>query len=247
MADDTTTPIKGARGVQGDAQVFAFPGSIPESDLSDRQRDILEMIRNTILERGYPPTVREIGETVGLASPSSVAYQLKVLTERGYLRRDLNRARAVEVMSPDSHAESRPLDGDEELARGDSMPVPAYIPVIGRVAAGGPILAEERVETVFPLPRELVGEGTLFMLTVVGESMIEAAICDGDWVVVRQQNNADNGDIVAAMIDGEATVKTYKRGRDGRVWLMPHNPAFSPIAGDEAVIMGKVVSVLRRI
>ena len=243
MADDTS---KGGSGTSdGGAKVFAFPGTLAESDLSDRQRAILEMIRATILERGYPPTVREIGDTVGLASPSSVAYQLKVLTERGYLRRDLNRARAVEVMSPSG--EGRPLDGDEELARGDALPIPAYIPVVGRVAAGGPILAEERVETVFPLPRELVGEGTLFMLTVVGESMIEAAICDGDWVVVRQQQNADNGDIVAAMIDGEATVKTYKRGRDGRVWLMPHNPAFSPIAGDEAVIMGKVVSVLRRV
>ena len=240
MADDTTSKSDGA-------QVFAFPGVAPESDLSDRQRAILEMIRNAILERGYPPTVREIGDTVGLASPSSVAYQLKVLTERGYLRRDLNRARAVEVMSPDANPKARHLDADEELARGDALPVPAYIPVVGRVAAGGPILADERVETVFPLPRELVGEGTLFMLTVVGESMIEAAICDGDWVVVRQQPSADNGDIVAAMIDGEATVKTYKRGRDGRVWLMPHNPAFSPIAGDDAVIMGKVVSVLRRV
>lgn len=240
MADDRTTKSDGA-------QVLAFPGVAPESDLSDRQRAILEMIRSAILERGYPPTVREIGDTVGLASPSSVAYQLKVLTERGYLRRDLNRARAVEVMSPDASAKTRQLDGDEELARGDALPIPAYIPVVGRVAAGGPILAEERVETVFPLPRELVGEGTLFMLTVVGESMIEAAICDGDWVVVKQQQDADNGDIVAALIDGEATVKTFKRGRDGRVWLMPHNPAFSPIAGDDAVIMGKVVSVLRRV
>jgi len=124
--------------------------------------------------------------------------------------------------------------------------VPAYVPMVGRIAAGGPMLAEQRVEDVFPLPRELVGEGTLFMLRVVGESMIEAAICDRDWVVVRQQPVADNGDIVAAMIDGEATVKTYRR-RDGHVWLLPSNPAFEPINGDEAVILGRVTAVLRRV
>ena len=120
------------------------------------------------------------------------------------------------------------------------------MPVLGRIAAGGPILAEQAVEDVFPLPRELVGEGTLFMLQVKGDSMIDAAICDGDWVVVRQQPTANNGDIVAAMIDGEATVKTYRR-RDGHVWLMPQNPAFDPIPGDDATILGRVVAVLRRI
>jgi repressor LexA len=120
------------------------------------------------------------------------------------------------------------------------------VPLVGRIAAGGPILAEQEVEAVFPLPRDLVGEGELFMLKVVGDSMIDAATCDGDWVVVRQQPNADNGDIVAALLDQEATVKTFKR-RDGHVWLMPHNPAYAPILGDEATIMGKVVSVLRKI
>ncbi len=128
----------------------------------------------------------------------------------------------------------------------DGMPAPTYVPVLGQIAAGGPILAEEAIEDVFPLPRELVGDGSHFLLRVVGESMIEAAICDGDWVVVRQQNVADNGDIVAAMIDGEATVKTFKRD-DGHVWLMPHNPLFDPISGDRAVILGKVVTVMRRI
>ena len=113
------------------------------------------------------------------------------------------------------------------------------MPVVGRIAAGGPILAEETVEDVFPLPKQLVGEGTLFMLEVVGDSMVDAAICDGDWVVVRQQQTAENGDIVAAMIDGEATVKTFKR-KDGHVWLMPHNPAYDPIDGDHATILGKV-------
>ena len=120
------------------------------------------------------------------------------------------------------------------------------MPLVGRIAAGGPVLAEQAVEDVFPLPRELVGEGTLFMLKVTGDSMVEAAICDGDWVVVRQQPTAENGEIVAAMIDGEATVKTYKR-RDGHIWLMPHNPAYDPIPGDEATILGRVVSVLRRV
>ena len=120
------------------------------------------------------------------------------------------------------------------------------MPVVGRIAAGGPILAEQAVEDVFPLPRELVGEGSLFLLRVAGDSMVDAAITDGDWVVVRQQPVADNGEIVAAMIDGEATVKTFKR-KDGRVWLMPHNVAFEPIPGEDATVLGKVVAVLRRL
>ena len=130
---------------------------------------------------------------------------------------------------------------DEQAA-----PAAAYVPVVGRIAAGGPVLAEQAVEDVFPLPRELVGEGTLFSLKVTGDSMVEAAICDGDWVVVRQQPTAENGEIVAAMIDGEATVKTYKR-RDGHVWLMPHNAAYAPIPGDDATVLGRVVTVLRRL
>ena len=133
-------------------------------------------------------------------------------------------------------------EADERAAH----PQPAYVPVVGRIAAGGPILAEQAVEEVFPLPRELVGTGTLFLLKVIGDSMIDAAIADGDWVVVRQQPNADNGDIVAAMIDGEATVKTYKK-RDGHVWLLPHNPNYAPIPGDEATILGRVVTVLRKV
>jgi len=121
-----------------------------------------------------------------------------------------------------------------------------YVPMVGRIAAGGPILAEESIEDIFPLPRQIVGEGTLFMLRVVGDSMINAAIADGDWVVVRQQPKAENGEIVAAMIDGEATVKTFKRS-DDHVWLMPHNPAYTPIPGNDATILGKVVTVLRKV
>jgi len=219
--------------------VSHFPDLVT-ADLTARQRRILEFIRDWVERYGYPPSVREIGEAVGLVSPSSVAYQMGVLQRKGYLRKDPNRPRAVDVR-PMSELE---VD-DEEAARA-ARPAPAFVPVLGRIAAGGPILAEQSVEAVFPLPREIVGEGTLFLLQVKGDSMLDAAICDGDWVVVRQQPNATNGEIVAAMIDGEATVKTY-RFRDGHIWLVPHNPAFEPIPGDDATIMGKVVAVLRRV
>jgi repressor LexA len=221
------------------AVVTAFP-DLFAADLTQRQRRILEYIRGAVERNGYPPSVREIGENVGLVSPSSVAYQLKELERKGYLRRDPNRPRAVDVRPP-----SELVPEDEEAVRA-ARPAPAYVPVLGRIAAGGPILAEQAVEDVFPLPRELVGEGTLFLLQVKGDSMLDAAICDGDWVAVRQQPTANNGEIVAAMLDGEATVKTY-RNRDGHVWLLPHNPAFDPIPGDNATIMGRVVAVLRRI
>lgn len=233
---------------------------LPDRDRGDgltvRQRRVLEVIRNSVDRRGYPPSLREIGEAVGLTSPSSVAHQLSTLERKGFLRRDPNRPRAIEVVSPDAPADTRGYRGgasqDDETAvfdetgLGDSRPQASYVPVLGRIAAGVPILAEESVEDVFPLPRQIVGEGQLFLLQVVGDSMIEAAICDGDWVVVRQQPTADNGDIVAAMLDNEATVKTFKR-KDGKVWLMPHNAAFDPIDGDHATILGKVTAVLRRV
>ncbi|MGN6612368.1 MAG: transcriptional repressor LexA [Angustibacter sp.] len=230
---------------------------LPERDTGDgltaRQRRVLETIRDSVERRGYPPSMREIGEAAGLASPSSVSHQLAALERKGYLRRDPHRPRAIEVMSPDAPAVSSnapqavPDAPDVDVTgSGDARPAPSYVPVVGRIAAGGPILAEEAVEEVFPLPRQLVGEGQLFLLKVVGDSMVDAAICDGDWVVVRQQPTADNGDIVAAMLDGEATVKTFKR-RDGHVWLMPHNPAYEPIPGDEATVLGRVQAVLRRV
>lgn len=219
-------------------QVVEMPDAPPGRDgLTERQRVILTEIRRTVATRGYPPSVREIGEVVGLTSPSSVNYQLKALERKGYIRRDGHRPRALEVLLPDE------LDATDS---GDDRPTPRYVPLVGRIAAGGPILAEEAVETVFPLPAELVGDGDLFLLSVVGESMVEAAICDGDWVVVRRQPDATNGDIVAALLDDEATVKTFKRA-DGHVWLMPHNPAFEPIDGDHCQILGIVVAVLRRI
>lgn len=220
--------------------------SAPDSPLTARQRTILDVIRASVNDRGYPPSIREIGDAVGLTSTSSVAHQLRTLERKGYLRRDPNRPRAVDVRGPEQPAGSGQSAPGTEVAGSDALPEPTFVPVLGRIAAGGPILAEEAVEDVFPLPRELVGEGELFLLKVVGESMVDAAICDGDWVVVRQQNVADNGDIVAAMIDGEATVKTFKRA-GGQVWLMPHNPVFDPIPGNDAVVLGKVVTVIRKV
>ncbi len=214
-----------------------------DSSLTQRQRTILNVIRESVATRGYPPSIREIGDAVGLTSTSSVAHQLRTLERKGFLRRDPNRPRAVDVRGADDVMAAAPAT---EVAGSDALPEPTYVPVLGRIAAGGPILAEEAVEDIFPLPRELVGEGTLFLLKVVGDSMVEAAICDGDWVVVRQQNVADNGDIVAAMLDGEATVKTFKRA-GGQVWLMPHNPAFDPIPGNDATVLGKVVTVIRKV
>jgi len=214
----------------------------PVTGLTRRQQAILDVIRDSVERRGYPPSIREICESAGLASTSSVAHQLSMLERKGYLRRDPNRPRAVDVRGADDVTPVVATD----VAGSDALPEPTFVPVLGRIAAGGPILAEEAVEDVFPLPRELVGEGSLFLLKVVGDSMVDAAICDGDWVVVRQQNVADNGDIVAAMIDGEATVKTFKRTR-GQVWLMPHNPAFDPIPGNDAAVLGKVVTVIRKI
>ena len=224
--------------------------------LTARQRRILATIGDSLKSRGYPPTMREIGEAVGLTSPSSVKYQLTALEAKGYIRRDPHRPRAMEIVHPDhtvgetGRTGGAPGDRDGNRSAADSgydghaIPEPSYVPLVGRIAAGGPILAEQLVEDIFPLPRQLVGDGDLFMLKVIGESMIDAAICDGDWVVVRRQPVAENGEIVAAMIDGEATVKTFKR-IDGHVWLLPHNPAFPPILGDEATILGRVVSVLR--
>ncbi|WP_067547854.1 transcriptional repressor LexA [Nocardia crassostreae] len=220
------------------------------ADLTSRQRKVLEVIRESVSDRGYPPSIREIGDAAGLTSTSSVAHQLRALERKGYLRRDPNRPRAVDVRGLDETA-VRATSGGSQLRAVPSdtdsdHPIPTYVPVLGRIAAGGPILAEQAVEDVFPLPRELVGEGSLFLLKVVGQSMIDAAICDGDWVVVRQQNVAENGDIVAAMIDGEATVKTFKH-TGSQVWLMPHNPLFDPIPGNDAQILGKVVTVIRKI
>jgi repressor LexA len=262
----------GARDDAG-GTVRDFPdGPVDDLGLTTRQRRVLEVIRDAVERRGYPPSVREIGEAVGLTSTSSVAHQLKVLEDRGFLRRDPNRPRAIEVVTPEGAPPVRPrprtgpvgpgrgrpplrvhtlgAQGEIDAPEHEDLPgaaATAYLPLVGRIAAGGPILAEQAIEDVLPLPRDLVGEGTLFLLRVVGESMINAAICDGDLVAVRQQPVAENGEIVAAMIDGEATVKRLRRQDDGHVWLQPENPAFADIPGDDATILGRVVAVMRRV
>jgi repressor LexA len=228
----------------GGSGVTELPDGPPDATgLTPRQQRVLTTIKDSIEQRGYPPSMREIGERVGLTSSSSVAHQLRVLEEKGFLRRDPNRPRAMSVFTPDDVPGRSSVD---ETDIGDARPPATYVPMVGRIAAGGPILAEERVEEIMPLPKSLVGDGTLFLLEVSGDSMIDAAICNGDYVVIRQQPDAENGEIVAAMLDGEATVKTFQR-KSGQVWLLPHNDAYEPIDGTDATILGKVTAVLRRV
>ena len=217
-----------------------------EASLTPRQAGVLEVIRRSVRERGYPPSIREIGDAAGLQSTSSVAYQLKELEKKGFLRRDPNKPRAVDLRHlPDSQKNSRKAKPKAAPTPEDAS-APRYIPVVGQIAAGSPILAEENVDNYFPLPQELLGDGELYMLRVVGESMRDAGILDGDWVVVRQQNSAQNGDVVAALLDDEATIKTFRQ-RDGHTWLLPRNSNYEPILGDDAVVLGKVVAVLRAV
>lgn len=247
--------------------------------LTARQTKILETIQRSVSTNGYPPSMREIGDIVGLASLSSVTHQLSQLEKLGYIRRDPKRPRAMEILVPlllrDAGSsrngeaagaesagtsgsgnagtrQSSAQDGSATGVAGSGGAVAdlttaidtAMVPLVGRIAAGGPILADQQVEEVVPLPRQLVGHGDLFMLRVAGDSMVDAAICDGDWVVVRRQPTAENGDIVAALLEDEATVKTFRQ-RNGHTWLLPQNTRYEPILGDEATIMGKVVSVMR--
>ena len=217
--------------------------------LTARQRKIVRFITGWVHEHGYSPSIREIGRAVGLTSTSSVEHQLAALQAKGYLRRAAGCPRTVEVRLPGQPPV--PLTPGPAAAPAPRRPArspkpAARVPLVGRIAAGIPVPAEESADDIFPLPKELVGEGELFMLKVAGDSMIGAAIADGDWVVIRQQSDAESGEIVAAMIDGEATVKTLKRS-DNHVWLMPHNSAYTPIPGDKATILGRVVTVLRRV
>ncbi|ANE08501.1 transcriptional repressor LexA [Corynebacterium glutamicum] len=245
----------GARGSRGSRTVKTLPNGKPDpASLSDRQRRILEVIRDAVVLRGYPPSIREIGDAAGLQSTSSVAYQLKELEKKGFLRRDPNKPRAVDVRHlPETESRSSkaatqakskaPQAGvhDPELAGQTS-----FVPVVGKIAAGSPITAEQNIEEYYPLPAEIVGDGDLFMLQVVGESMRDAGILTGDWVVVRSQPVAEQGEFVAAMIDGEATVKEFHKDSSG-IWLLPHNDTFAPIPAENAEIMGKVVSVMRKL
>jgi repressor LexA len=255
---------------RGDAPVPG-PGDLdPEHDLTSRQRDVIHAIVGFRQEHQYGPSVRDIAEAIGLG-PSGVHHHLKVLRQKGWLSGGTGQARTSVVLAPGHPVieviEPRQAKGAIRAARSREArkardpgatagtagtpravgtPNAAYVRLLGEIAAGYPRDANQSVEDVFPLPKQLVGEGDLFLLKVVGDSMIDAAIADGDWVVVREQQVAENGEIIAAMIEGEATVKSYRMS-DGHIWLIPHNPAFAPIAGDGATILGKVVSVLRRV
>lgn len=206
--------------------------------LTNRQRQILEMIHAYHEEHGYAPSIRDIGQAVGLASPSSVHSQLETLEEKGYLRRDATKPRTLDiVIDPDTELELRPSPTRN-------------VPLVGEIAAGAPIIAEERVDELMTLPKDLVGEGTLFMLRVRGESMIEAGVMPGDYVVVRQQPKVEQGEMCAALVDGEATVKFFRRSPKMEIFLDPANPSFEPIhvgKDQDASILGKIVAVMRSI
>ncbi len=224
-----------AKSTHGDDVITELPdGPADEHGLTTRQLKILQAIKAALVTNGYPPSMREIGAAAGLASPASVQYQLQALEKKGFIRRDPTRGRALEVLLPGEPSEVAPADNTR------------MVPLLGQIAAGGPILAEQAVEETFPLPESIVGQGELFMLKVKGDSMIDAAICDGDFVVIRSQKGCEKGEIVAAMIDGEATVKTFSM-KDGHIWLLPANDSFAPINGDDCEILGKVTAVLRSV
>jgi repressor LexA len=209
----------------------SLEGEPSDNGLTSRQELILGVIRQAIATQGYPPSMREIGAAAGLASPASVSYQIDALIEKGFIRKDASKGRAFELVE------------QEDAIKPERT---VNIPLVGRIAAGGPITAEQHIEEVYPLPESLVGKGELFLLKVVGDSMIDVAICDGDFVVIRSQKSAEKGEIVAAMIDGEATVKTLSK-KDGHIWLLPANENYAPIPGDNAEILGKVTAVLRSV
>jgi repressor LexA len=233
----------------------------PDHVLTWRQRKILRVIRDSVQARGYPPSMREIGDAVGLTSIASVSYQLATLQKKGFLHRDGRRPRTMEVVlpvqrtasvtsgAPGEPASAAPGEPGPERIPPRDLPEPVYVPMVARLAPGVPVLADEQIQDVYPLPRQLVGDGTLFLITMAGDSMISAAIADGDWLVVRQlgeRDEAEDGAIVAAMLDGEAVVRRLKRS-DGHVWLMAHHPGFFPLLGDSATILGTVVALLRRV
>ncbi len=268
------TPDAISRGAATTTAAPIKPPRRRRTSLSTKQLAILRVIREAIRAQGYPPSMREIGDAVGLKSLSSVTHQLQQLELSGYIRRDPNKPRAIEILiqlPEDPQAPSTTTNQPGSFSNSDTVsaahdaeqssvrtlrPVqPAHvganpvsdaamIPLVGRIAAGIPITADQMVEELMPVPRQLVGKGELFMLTVVGDSMVDAAICDGDFVVVRQQQTAENGDIVAALLNDEATVKVFKQ-RDGHTWLLPRNSAYEPILGDHATVLGKVVAVMR--
>ncbi|NEG70039.1 transcriptional repressor LexA [Bifidobacterium sp. BRDM6] len=229
---------------QADAQPGA-PDANPASGLTERQQKVMDAIRTLSAEHGFAPSLREIGQAAGLKSTSSVQHQLRVLEEKGYIRRDPNKGRAIEIREPRLKERPAVVNVAPFTSEDNAFQMSQDVPLVGEIAAGVPITAEQHVEDVMRLPVRLTGTGNLFMLEVHGDSMIDAAICDGDFVVVREQHTAENGDIVAALLGDEATVKTF-REENGHVWLIPHNPNYAPIDGTYAQVMGKVVTVLRK-
>ncbi|WP_368387758.1 transcriptional repressor LexA [Schaalia turicensis] len=226
-----------------------------KATLTSRQREILLVIHEEVSAHGFPPSVREIAQRAHLASPSTVKYHLDALERAGYLQRVPGLPRTLELsvaakqeLGMDAPTTPAPQTATNvvtiDLPAGHVDEDNSSIPLVGRIAAGAPITAEQYVEDVFDLPTRLTGHGQMFMLEVSGESMVDAGILDGDFVVVRSQSNASQGEIVAAMIDGEATVKVFSKA-DGHIWLLPCNESYAPIPGDEATILGKVVTVLR--
>jgi len=213
--------------------------------LTWRQRKVLQAIRDSVRRRGYPPSMREIAAAAGLSSVSGVSYQLAILQSKGYLRRDVGQARTVEIRLP-GQAAVRP---EGEMAETTISDIPsqeaAYVPFVGQIAAGRPVLAEQAIMDFLPLPRQLVGEGSLFLLEVTSDAMSTAGIQDGDWAVVREQPDVNDGDVVAALIDGAAII-TALRHASGHTWLVPANPACRPVPGDEAIVLGRVAALLRR-
>jgi repressor LexA len=242
-------------GVQPTQQPGQATGTIPPviTDLPDRrghvltwrQRKVLQAIRDSVQRRGYPPSLREIAAAAGLSSVSSVSYQLTTLQSKGYLRRDVGQARTVEVRLPGQPAVRPEGEMAEATITGIPSQETAYVPLVGQIAAGRPVLAEQAIEDFLPLPRQLVGEGTLFLIEVAGDAMSTAGIRDGDWAVVREQSDLDDGDVVAAIVDDATTVAALRRA-SGSVWLVPANPAYRPVPGDEATVLGRVVALLRR-
>lgn len=214
-----------------------------EQKLTQRQRAVLDAIRTLRESKDMPPTLREIAEAVGLKSVASAKYQIDQLKAMGYLEQRDNISRGISLNSQGTNAtDAVGTSNTSNVVAGNFK----QYPLLGKIAAGVPLLAEENIEDRIMLPESLVGKGDIFLLRVQGQSMIDAAIMDGDLIAVRQQATADNNDIVAALVDDSATVKVFKQA-DGHTWLLPRNPAFEPILGDHAQIMGKVTAVLRSV
>lgn len=214
--------------------------------LTPRRQKILDCIRDSAERRGYPPSMREIADEVGLKSTSAVSYQLKTLQQMGHLTREAKMPRTIAEKPPRHRARRDRPDPAAPAPSGTGPRNMTSVPLFEQIAAGAPVPANPEPEGSMQLPAEMAGSGTLFAVTVAGDSMVNANIFDGDYVIVRQQDTAHDGDIVAALIEDEATVKTFRRA-NGHVWLMPQNPSYKPIPGDQCGLMGKVVATVHRI